>query len=72
MVMNLGCVGVDLVLLCNCVIIVRNCCMGDYVLVFRFNLFLEYLFGGNMLEGMFKVVIWVVIFSVLLVWIMLC
>ncbi|EMI50644.1 hypothetical protein ACSYHF_07170 [Stenotrophomonas maltophilia group sp. P373] len=42
--------------------------MSDHVPVSRPNPLLERLFGGNMLEGTFKAVIWVAILSALLAW----
>ena len=42
--------------------------MSDHVPVSRPNPFFEVLFGGNMLEGTFKAVIWVAILSALLAW----
>ncbi|MCU1137128.1 hypothetical protein [Stenotrophomonas maltophilia] len=42
--------------------------MGDHVPVSRPNPLLEHLFGGNMLEGTFKAVIWVAILSAMLAW----
>ena len=45
-----------------------SCRMSDHVPVSRPNPFLERLFGGNMLEGTFKAVIWVAILCALLAW----
>ncbi len=42
--------------------------MSDHVPVSRPNPLLERLFGGNMLEGTFKAVIWVAIMCALLAW----
>ncbi|HDS1578706.1 hypothetical protein [uncultured Stenotrophomonas sp.] len=42
--------------------------MSDHVPVSRPNPFFELLFGGNMLEGTFKAVIWVAILAVVLAW----
>jgi len=42
--------------------------MSDHVPVSRPNPFFEVLFGGNMLEGTFKAVIWVALLSAVLAW----
>ncbi len=68
MAMNPGRAGVHSALLRNCAITARNCRMGDHVPVSRPNPLLEHLFGGNMLEGTFKAVIWVAILSAMLAW----
>ncbi len=42
--------------------------MSDHVPVSRPKPFYERLFGGNMLEGTFKAVIWVALLSAVLAW----
>ncbi|MFH7456799.1 hypothetical protein, partial [Pseudomonas syringae group genomosp. 7] len=42
--------------------------MSDHVPVSRPNPFFELLFGGNMLEGTFKAVIWVALLAPVLAW----
>jgi len=42
--------------------------MSDHVPVSHPNALLELLFGGNMLEGTFKAVIWVALLSAVLAW----
>jgi hypothetical protein len=42
--------------------------MSDHVPVSKPNPFFELLFGGNMLEGTFKAVIWVALLSAVLAW----
>ncbi|HEL3813804.1 TPA: hypothetical protein UMY79_000638 [Stenotrophomonas maltophilia] len=42
--------------------------MSDHVPVSRPNPVLELLFGGNMLEGTFKAVVWVALLAAVLAW----
>jgi len=42
--------------------------MSDHAPVSRPNPIIELLFGGNMLEGTFKAVIWVALLSAVLAW----
>ncbi|WP_303638596.1 MULTISPECIES: hypothetical protein [Stenotrophomonas] len=42
--------------------------MSDHAPVSRPNPLLELLFGGNMLEGTFKAVLWVALLSAVLAW----
>jgi len=66
--MNPGRAGVDSALPRNRAVTSTSCRMSDHVPVSRPNPFLERLFGGNMLEGTFKAVIWVAILCALLAW----
>ncbi|HFK2921407.1 hypothetical protein [Stenotrophomonas beteli] len=42
--------------------------MSDHIPVSRPNPLFELLFGGNMLQGTFKAVIWVALLSAVLAW----
>lgn len=66
--MNQGRAGVDSGLPRNRVATARSCHMSDHVPVSRPNPFLELLFGGNMLEGTFKAVVWVALLAAVLAW----
>ena len=66
--MNPGRAGVDSALPRNRAVTSTSCRMSDHVPVSRPNPFLERLFGGNMLEGTFKAVIWVALLAAVLAW----
>jgi hypothetical protein len=66
--MNPGRAGVDFGLPRNRTVTARSCRMSDHVPVSRPNPILELLFGGNMLEGTFKAVIWVALLAAVLAW----
>ncbi|CAM0123562.1 MULTISPECIES: hypothetical protein [Stenotrophomonas] len=42
--------------------------MSEHVPAPRTNPFVELLFGGNMLEGTFKAVVWVALLAAVLAW----
>jgi len=64
--MNPGRAGVDFGL--PRAVTARSYRMSDHVPVSRPNPILELLFGGNMLEGTFKAVIWVALLAAVLAW----